>query len=97
MRIRQRQISFRGKKLFGLEFRLGKANLVLVIAARGYVACGYLNLKTAKKLGDSACIVTGVSTINDLLNAKIKALSPLAKKSGIKIGMPAKTALEKLL
>jgi len=33
--------------------------LVLVVAEKGYVICGYLNMETAEKLGDCAAVVTG--------------------------------------
>ena len=95
--IRKKYFFLNGKRLAGLEAELGRANLVLVIAPAGYICCGYLNLALAKKIGDAACMVRGVKTVKDLLSAEIKALTPLARSRGIKVGMSAKAALAKLL
>jgi uncharacterized protein YunC (DUF1805 family) len=41
-------------------------------------------------------MVTGVKTIDDVLNANIVALTAEAQKLGIEMGMPVKDALKKL-
>ena len=73
-----------------------RGKMLMIIGAKGYVMCGYLNINTAQKLGDAACIVTGVKTIDDVLNANIVALTAEAQKLGIEMGMPVKDALKKL-
>lgn len=92
-----KEIQINGKTLAGVEIRLPNANLVLVVAEKGFVCCGYLDLATAEKLSDAAAIVRGVKTTEDLLQAKITALTTFAEKLGIKLGMSGKEALELLI
>jgi uncharacterized protein YunC (DUF1805 family) len=73
-----------------------RGKLLMIIGAKGYVMCGYLNINTAQKLGDAACMVTGVKTIDDVLNADIVALTAEAQKLGIEMGMPVKDVLKRL-
>lgn len=74
----------------------GKGNLLLITGPKGYVMCGYLNINTAQKMGDVACIVTGVKTIEDVLASKIVALTSHAQMLGIEMGMPVYDVLKKL-
>lgn len=90
-------IKIGSKNAVGFEISLQNAKLVLVRGKKGYVMCGYLNLETAQKLGDAACIVTSVNSIDDLLAAKVIKLTPAAEKLGIKPGISGKGALEKLM
>lgn len=73
-----------------------KGNLLMILGAKGYIMCGYLNINTAQKMGDVACIVTGVKTIEDVLNSKIVALTSNAQKLGIEMGMDVTDVLKKL-
>ena len=75
---------------------LENANLVLLKASKGYVLCGLLNLETAERLGQAACVVSGVKNAEDALKAKIKACTTAAKAVGVQEGMSGKEALEKL-
>lgn len=90
----QRSIKLKNKDITGIEVNLHNANFVLVVAPKGYICCGYLNLETAQKLGDVACVVTGVKTIEDLLRADIVNMTHQAETLGIKRGMKAKEVLE---
>ncbi|OGS39290.1 MAG: hypothetical protein A2551_06945 [Elusimicrobia bacterium RIFOXYD2_FULL_34_30] len=85
------------KTAVGYEIQMQNAMLVLVKAEKGFVMCGYLDIKTAEKLGDAACIVRGVQTVDDLLNAKIVGMTTKAEKFGVKLGITGKEALEKFL
>ncbi len=85
-----------GRNLKGLKAELPKTPLLLIIAPKGYIMCGYLNLDTAERLGQSAAIVTGVKDFNDMLNAKITAATSQAKKIGITEGMNGRDALKKM-
>lgn len=73
---------------------LQSKNLVVLAGSRGYVMCGYLDLKTADKFKDVAVKITGVSTINDALNATVHSCSSGAKKLGIAKGTPIKNLLK---
>jgi len=88
-----REISVEGKKVVGVRVALHPAPLVLLVASKGYVMCGYLNLDTAEKLGQAAAMVTGVKTIEDALNAKIVKLTSKAAALGVKEGMTGREAL----
>ena len=90
-------INLNGKTLTGYEITMQNAVLVFVTADKGFVMCGYLNMETAEKLGDAACMVRGVKTVDDLLNAKIVEMTSKAKQFGIEMGMTGREALEKLV
>ena len=76
---------------------LGKAPLLIILAKKGYVMCGYLNMNAANKLGDIAGKVTGVRTFDDMLNADVVEVSENAKLAGLKQGMNVKDFLNALL
>ena len=80
----------------GLKFELQNTPLVLVKAERGFVMCGYLNMDVADRVGDIACKVSGVSNIEDLLNAEIIEMTEKAKDIGIQPGMQGREALERM-
>jgi uncharacterized protein YunC (DUF1805 family) len=85
-----------GKNIYGYVIALGAKKLVLLVGSKGYVMCGYLNLSAARKLGDAAIKITGVSSIKEALKAKVHSLSPAAKKLGIHKGEPIKEVLSKI-
>lgn len=83
-----------GRKVAGLCFKLGAKSLVVLRARRGFIMCGYLNLRVAEKFSDAACLVKGVSDIEELLNAPIADLTSTAKTLGVRKGMLARQALK---
>jgi uncharacterized protein YunC (DUF1805 family) len=89
-------IALEGGPALGLHITLGKAPLLLVAVPQGYVMCGYLNMETANKLGDCAGRVSGVSTFEALLDAKINTVSDAAKVKGLSEGMSARDFLAAL-
>ncbi len=95
LRINKRQ-AIELKPPFGVCLNLGKKNLVVLKAKRGFIICGYLNLKVAQGFGDAAGIVKGVSSVRDLLEAPIFNLTKKAYSLGVRKGMPAKEAVLKL-
>lgn len=86
-----------GKKATGIEISLPRAPLVLAHAPDGFVMCGYLNVEAANKLGVAAAMVRGVSTVNDLLAAKVVGVSQAAAGKGVEIGMTGRDALTRFL
>jgi uncharacterized protein YunC (DUF1805 family) len=74
--------------------KLPKANLVVVSAKNGYIMCGLLNMETAERLGQAACMVTGVKTAEDAISASVKACTSEARKLGVKEGMSGGEALQ---
>jgi len=85
-----------GYGVIGISIPLGRANLVLIKAKKGYIMCGYLNITTAESLGDAACVVRGVKHVEDALGAEIKELTSAARALGIKKGMKVREALKLL-
>ena len=71
--------------------------LLLIIARKGFIMCGFLNLEAAEKLGVSAAIVSGVKTFEDVLDAQVKAATTKAKSFGVKEGMKGADALKCLI
>lgn len=90
-----KEIKVKNSIFKGVEIKLSKdSSLLAVTGDKGYVMCGYLNINTAQKRNDVACMVTGVKTIEDILNSKIVALTSAAQKLGISMGMDVKKVLE---
>ncbi len=67
------------------------------MAPKGYVMCGYLDINTAEKLNDVACVVSGVKTVEELLSKPVVKLTSQAQKLGICLGAFGKDALTKML
>jgi len=85
--IETKNIKIDGEDAVGVRVDLKGAPLLLIIAPKGYVMCGYLNLETAEKFGQVAAIVTGVKSFDDVLRTKIVKLTMKAKELEIKEGM----------
>ena len=93
-----KEIKVKNSIFKGIELDLcDNTKLLVITGKKGYIMCGYLNINTAQKRQDVACIVTGVKTIEDILNSNIVALTAKAQELGISMGMPVKEALEKLV
>lgn len=75
---------------------MGNAPLLFIRAEKGFVMCGYLNMNAANALGDIAAKVTGVSTFEDALQAKVVEVSEKARSIGIAESMRGREALEKM-
>ena len=95
--MRQKEILIKGKKAQACEIELGAKKLIVIKAEKGYLACGYLDLKTAELLQEAAVIVKGVDSWGEMLEKEITAFTKVAAELGIKEGMQGKEALEKLI
>jgi len=82
-----KMIDFEGKKLFAVKLELPNAPLILILYRDIIVGCSYLCTETMEKLGNAACIVKGVRTFEDLLNAEIKEATSKALELGARKGM----------
>ena len=94
--IETQEVTINGKKTIGLKVDLQGAPLLLLVAQKGYIMCGYLNIDTAERLGQAAAVVTGVKSFGDVLNAKVARLTTHAKRLGIKEGMLGREALRRM-
>jgi uncharacterized protein YunC (DUF1805 family) len=91
------QVQLKNGTAMAIKVEMKTAPLLVITARRGFLMCGYLNMEAAEKLGDVAARVSGVKTFDDVLNAKVNALSPAAVELGIQEGMTGKEALERML
>ena len=94
--LKHKKIKTGGKTLEAIVFKISSKNLIVIKGKKGYIMCGYLNLKAAEKFGDIALIVKGVSNIEDVLSSKVAALTKQAKKLGLYKNQPIKDALKTL-
>ena len=67
--------------------------LLLIVAEKGFVMCGFLNVEAAERLGVAAAMVSGVKSFEDILNAKVKAATSKAKSLGVQLEMRGSEAL----
>jgi len=82
------------KKFLGVRVELPDSPpLVLIVAEKGFVMCGFLNIEAAERLGVTAVMVSGVKTFEDVLNAEVEAATSKAKSLGVKLGMRGSEAL----
>jgi len=70
--------------------------LLLVIAEKGFVMCGFLNVDVAEKLSVAAAVVSGVKSFEDVLDADVKAVTSRAKMLGVEVGMKGVDALKRM-
>ena len=90
-----KEIKIKNTIFKGIELELSKETKLLAITGdKGYIMCGYLNINTAQKRNDVACMVTGVKTIEDILNSNVVAITAKAQELGISMNMPVKDVLE---
>jgi uncharacterized protein YunC (DUF1805 family) len=83
-----------GKKRISAYCILLQAKKFIVLRGeKGYIMCGYLNLSVANRFGDVAVKITGVSTIDEALKAKVQGVSRAAEKIGIYKGQPVRKVL----
>jgi uncharacterized protein YunC (DUF1805 family) len=84
-----------GKACQGLKVDLPESPpLLLVVAEKGFVMCGFLNIESAEKLGVAAAVVSGVRSFEDVLEAQIKTMTSKAKSLGVEAGMKGSEALK---
>lgn len=84
--------------LDGIDFEAvhvptAKTNVLLIKAAGGFLGCGYFDVNVANRVGDAAAIVTGVKTVEQMLEAPIVRLSEKAHEAGVREGMTGREAL----
>ena len=88
------KLNLNGRTFEACKIDLYGSKLMLIKGGKGFLACGYINLQTAEKLGHAAAIVRGVASFDDMLNANVCELSEEAKKLGLKTGISGREALE---
>jgi uncharacterized protein YunC (DUF1805 family) len=91
------QVHLKNGTALGIKIEINVAPLLVIKTGKGFVMCGYLNIEAAEKMGDVAAKVSGVRNFEDVLNAKVNALTSKAKDLGVKEGMTGREALEMML
>lgn len=92
--MRYKKIKVGRKFLETLVFSLGKKNLIVIKGRKGYIMCGYLNLKVAQQFNEAAIKIAGVSNIKEALKTEVSSLTSQAKKLGIYKGQPIKDVIK---
>jgi uncharacterized protein YunC (DUF1805 family) len=90
------QVEIKNCTTLGIRVDLFKAPLLLIRARRGFLMCGYLNLEAAQTLGDTAAVVRGVNSFEEMLDAKVVGLTAGAEILGVKVGESGQRALERM-
>jgi len=86
-----------GKVCLGVKVELPDSPpLLLVVAHKGFVMCGFLNVEIAERLSVAAAMVSGVKTFEDVLSAQVRATTSKAKNLGIEAGMKGAEALKRM-
>ena len=86
-----------GRSCLGLRVDLPESPpLLLIVAEKGFVMCGFLNIEAAERLDVAAAMVSGVKTFEDVLNVQVKAATSKAKGLGVDIGMRGVDALKRM-
>jgi len=89
-----RKIRIGNKHIEAIAVKLLRKHFILLRGKKGYVMCGYLDLKAAEKFKDIAAKITKVATIQQALNATVHSCTSGAKKLGIHKGQPLKETLK---
>ncbi|MBD3264105.1 MAG: DUF1805 domain-containing protein [Candidatus Omnitrophica bacterium] len=92
--VTKRQVRISDSYIEAFCIKLGRNNLIGLIGKKGYIMCGYLDLKTADKFEEIGVKITGVSTIDEALKSKVHSLSHKAGKAGIFKGQPIKDVIK---
>ena len=92
------QVKVGNKTCLGVRVELPDSPpLLLIVAEKGFVMCGFLNIEAAERLGVAAAMVSGVKTFDDILFAEVKAATSKAKSLGVQPGMRGEEALARML
>lgn len=95
----EERVLLRNSEGKGFVIALGSVNLVGVVAARGMVGCGAIDVAALDRFGYPAarvrpCSGPSISTVADLLGGIVKDANNAAQQLGIIPGMSGKEALD---
>ena len=98
----KKEMIIKNKKVTGVEISWDNGQCVLIVANKGLVTCGAIDLKVMEHFNFAAAISHGTPekplvTTEDLLDSKITGVTSEAQNLGIIEGMSGREALEKLL
>ncbi len=101
MGIRITPVECNGKACLGLEAAWTGSQFVMIVAEKGLVSCGVVDMDVMGNAGAAIAVSRGkpenpLVTTEDLLNAPIMDVTPQAAALGILVGMSGREALERL-
>ena len=90
-----------GKACLGLEATWSGGQFVMIVADKGLVSCGVIDMEVMGTFGAAIAVSHGTPenplvTTGDLLNARIMEVTQQAAELDIAVGMTGREALEKL-
>ncbi|WP_291322247.1 DUF1805 domain-containing protein [Desulfonatronospira sp.] len=88
------QLMIDGKTCWYVEFPTPKTRLLAVRGEKGILGCGYFNMAVAEKIDEALAIVRGVQSVEDMLEAEVKKVSPAAQVLGVHAGMTGREAMQ---
>jgi len=81
--------------VIGYEIELPNAPpLILIRGKRGFIMCGYINLDVVEKLDLVVARVSGVSSVEEMLEKEVSNATSRAKEIGIKVGVKVKDIID---
>ncbi len=87
------RIAIDGKNFDGVSLPTEHSVVIMMRGTRGMLACGYLSVETANRLGDALALVRGVRSYEDMQKAAVSDLSHKARELGVEAGMTGLQAL----
>ncbi|MEM8733298.1 MAG: DUF1805 domain-containing protein [Planctomycetota bacterium] len=98
----QYDMEFEGGQAIGMSHRWQGGQYCSILTKAGIVGCGIYDLETPAEFGQAIAIAKGtpdnpLTYPEDLLDAKIVGLTPLAEEFGIALGDTGRVAVEKML
>ena len=87
------RVTIAGKSFDGVLMPTEHSVVIIVRGARGMLACGYLSVDTANRLGDALVLVRGVRSYDDVQQAVVREVSHKARELGVEDGMTGAQAL----
>ncbi|KXO12679.1 hypothetical protein AKG98_3874 [Moritella sp. JT01] len=69
--------------------------LLIIKEKQGMLACAYINVETCNKTNEACAIVSGVSSYEDMMSAKIIAVSNKALNLGVNVGDTGMSAINR--
>ena len=77
-----------------IRYELDKP-LLIIKEKKGILACAYINVETCNKTNEACAIVSGVSNYEDMMSAKIIAVSNKALNLGVNVGDTGMSAINR--
>jgi uncharacterized protein YunC (DUF1805 family) len=101
-RTTNRELRFENGTAIGISNRWDRGQYCSILTRAGIVGCGIYDLKTAAEFGQAIAIAKGTPAKplvepEDLFEAKIVGVTPMAEQLGIRPGMTGREAVERML